>query len=374
MAAPVPLFPSLPNSNTLSTAPLQVETYPIQSSAQALLPPTPISAQFSQPNQIQNQASASTQPPKRNKTNPAFKQIGLAVGQLAFNIAGGAVRASLGLPQGRGSVGGAIGDVLVTGTLDGDTTDSLATGLLGLGDQGTGFDPSQMQAATQGQPAVDYQSAIDNLMQQQAQAAPDVNYQTLVNQLQQSWSVANPQQQQAAPYAPQIPNQPTQQPTQTSAQDPTSGYPNVYNTQIQALSTSEQQYQDALRVQMQQINAAAAQEVAHAQPNTQNILHAYQQQQQMQLQQQHPLQQMQVAHPRSAFQNHAAQQTRPPPVNQGLNTLLTGVGSVLSSFAKAANTYDGAGGGDSNTSDSSVDNFSAYGSFTDMGSDPTTNY
>ena len=380
MAAPIPLLSSPPNLNSLSTAALQAETYPIQSSAQAALPPTPISAQFTQSNQ--NQVSRSTQPSKGNETNPALKQIGLAVGHLAFNIAGGAVRASLGLPQTGGGVGGAIGKVLVNGTLDGDTMDSLSTSLSGLGDQGTGFDPSQMQAV---QPEVDYQSAIGNLMQQQqAQATPGVNYQTIINQLelQRNRSVANPLQRQAAAYAPQVPNQPTtlgnriQQPMQTGAQDSMSGYGNAYNVQTQALSPSEQQYQDALRVQLQQINAAAAQEVAQAQQNAQNILQAaYHQQQQMQLQQQHP--QMQVAYSKPAPQNPVVQHTRPPPgppVNHepsGLNTLLTGVGSVLSSFAHAENTYSGAGGGDSYASDSSGDNFAAYSSFPDMGSDPT---
>jgi hypothetical protein len=301
----------------------------------------------------------------------------------------------LGLPQTGGGIGGAIGNVLVNGTLDGDVMGSFSTDLSSLGDQGTGFDASQIQAVIQGQPETDYQSAIDTLMQQQQQpqAAPGVNYQALINQLQQNQSIANPQQQHAAVYVPQSPNQTfssnVQQPAQTVAQNPMSAYQNTYNTQIQALSSSEQQYQDALRVQMQQINAAAAHEVAQAQQNTQNILQAaYQQQQQqqqvqqmqqmqLQQQQQQHLQQMQVAYSRPASQYPAVRQTGPRPVNQGpsgLNSLLTGVGSVLSSFAKATNSHNNAGGGDSYTSDPSVDAFGVYDSFTGMGSDATTDY
>ena len=190
----------------------------------------------------------------------------------------------------------------------------------------------------------------------------------------QAQSVVNVQQQQAAAYALQVPNQPvvfsgnTQQPTQPSAQGLVSTYQNTYSVQPQALSVSEQQYQHALQVQMQQINAAAAQEVAHAQQNTQNILQAAYQQQQMQ-----QLQQIQATSQYLVFQQDSP---AGPPVEQGpsrLDTWLTGVNSVLSTFADAATSYTSAGGGVDYIQDSSMGSLSDYNSLTAMGLDATLN-
>lgn len=290
--------------NSLSTALFHAEAHPF---SQTPLPPTPITAQFTQPGQGQSQVPPSTQPSNVNETNATIKQIGLAVGKstckFALNIAGGAVRSSLGLPQISGSVGGAIGNALANSTLDGDSMGSLASGLLSLGDQGTGFDTSQIQ---EGQPEGDYQSVIDTLthQQQQAPVAQGVNSQALINQLQHVQSLVSTQQQQPAASL-QLPIQ--------------NNHHAVYHHQQQ-----QQQMQ-----------------VAYSRPSSQ-----------------HPV--FQQTRPPAG-----------PPAKQGpfgLNILLTGPSYVLSGFADSANNDNVAGGGDCYVPDTSS---GTYDSFTGMGSDAT---
>ncbi|KAF5377236.1 hypothetical protein D9615_006418 [Tricholomella constricta] len=348
-------FPSPPNF----TSPASAHSF------QQPLPPMPVSPpHLTQQHVLQIQPAVTPQQPlKPLKPNRLAAQTGQALSNFAIDMAGEALSATLGVPQGNiGGVSGAVGGALVNGVLggDGNLTSAIADGLSSLTSQNTGLDSSQLQAAMQGLPGADHSSFINNLVLQQAtQLAAGVNDQFLAHLHQMQ--VAQQHQTLA-----QMACLSSGAGTNTAAPDPgLAAFNNAYNAQMQA---SQQVYQtafNAVQAQAAQTQAQAHQQAASQSQQTQAFVQAaYQQQQQQQQEQlqlqlqtqQHVLQQQQALQ-QQLFQQQLQQvqatyDQQPAllqqiPQGTPMETFFTGLGQVMSSYADASN------GGDAGVLDSS---------------------
>ncbi|KAF9455414.1 hypothetical protein BDZ94DRAFT_1327577 [Collybia nuda] len=310
LAAPIPSYPTPPNSSgpaaTLTAAAygiaqpqaqapltpaMQVQmAYQLQTQMQAQ--PMLVQAQPQIQMQPQNIVAGQQQQPQNAVQVPqqqqkpqhpgAMQQVGVGLGKFALNVAGGAIATSLGLET--NGIAGAIGGALVgAASEDGDVVGSMVDGLSGMvgADQGGGNIGTGM----------DYQSiyaAMAQQSQQQPQQDPMAQLQALMAQ--------------------------QQQPT----------------AQFQAAMAQQQAQQQFLQQQtmQQQTQQALAQQQVQQQQAAMVAFQQQQQQQQLQLQMQMQLLQQQQQPQAMAFQQNAAQQQPTP-----LGTLLTGFGQALSSMA-----------------------------------------
>lgn len=186
-----------------------------------------------------------------------------------------------------GSVEGKLFTGMGNSILNSDAIGALVNNLAGTN---SGVNPSNLQAAAQGQPGADYQGIINALMQQQQQASapqtqqsqpgPPVNYQALINELQKLQANASSQQQ-----APAQPQGTAQQQSTAQLLALAQGIQNP-SAQTQAFS----QQQALLQAQMQQtqalLNAASNPPQHHHNQHHHNQHHHNQHQLQALLQQQ----------------------------------------------------------------------------------------
>ena len=201
-----------------------------------------------------------------------LKQIGLAVGKTAgkaaLKITGHALMNAAGIQP--GSMEGNLLTGMGNSIINSDAIGAMVNNLAGTN---AGANPSNLQAALQGQPGADYQGIINALMQQQQQAStlqpqqsqsgPAVNYQALINELQKLQanapnSQATAQQQSTAQLLALA--QDAQNPSPQTLAQQQAALQQQIAAQTQALS---QQQQALFQAQMQQtqalLNAASKQ-------------------------------------------------------------------------------------------------------------------